>query len=161
MNFVTVRMLVICFSSRLYIQRYNYKENYVRNQRKIIYSQYMYSPSAVCSPSQKLSVLCIQNSKKNRKIFVTGSIQTHTFLRIRLEKLCDVSGFLFSSLYISTVICKHFPCKQVIEYNGERTLDGLSKFLDTDGQYGQAAPDEVQQQQQHLWRQYFLLSSGL
>jgi len=33
--------------------------------------------------------------------------------------------------------------KQVVEYNGERTLDGLSKFLETDGAYGQAAPDQV------------------
>lgn len=32
---------------------------------------------------------------------------------------------------------------QVIEYNGERTLDGLSQFLDTDGDYGRAAPDQV------------------
>lgn len=32
---------------------------------------------------------------------------------------------------------------QVIEYNGERTLDGLSRFLETDGEYGRAAPDQV------------------
>jgi protein disulfide-isomerase A1 len=32
---------------------------------------------------------------------------------------------------------------QVIEYNGERTLEGLTKFLDTDGDYGRAAPDQV------------------
>lgn len=32
---------------------------------------------------------------------------------------------------------------QVIEYNGERTLDGLEKFLETDGEYGRAAPDQV------------------
>jgi protein disulfide-isomerase A1 len=32
---------------------------------------------------------------------------------------------------------------QVIEYNGERTLDGLSRFLETDGDYGRAAPDQV------------------
>jgi len=30
---------------------------------------------------------------------------------------------------------------QVIEYNGERTLEGLSKFIETDGEYGKAAPD--------------------
>lgn len=28
-----------------------------------------------------------------------------------------------------------------VEYNGERTLEGIIKFLDTDGVYGQAAPD--------------------
>jgi hypothetical protein len=31
----------------------------------------------------------------------------------------------------------------VIEYNGERTLEGLSKFIDSDGDYGRAAPDQV------------------
>jgi len=29
----------------------------------------------------------------------------------------------------------------IVEYNGERTLEGLTKFLETDGSYGQAAPD--------------------
>ena len=32
---------------------------------------------------------------------------------------------------------------QVIEYNGERTLEGLTQFLETDGEYGRAAPDQV------------------
>ncbi|KAK3851523.1 hypothetical protein Pcinc_031790 [Petrolisthes cinctipes] len=31
---------------------------------------------------------------------------------------------------------------EVVEYNGERTLEGLSKFLETGGVYGQAAPDD-------------------
>nr|BBC20867.1 protein disulfide isomerase [Vargula hilgendorfii] len=31
---------------------------------------------------------------------------------------------------------------EVGEYNGERTLNGLSKFLETGGEYGMAAPDE-------------------
>jgi len=35
---------------------------------------------------------------------------------------------------------------KVVEYNGERTLEGLSKFLETDGSYGQAAPDEAEEQ---------------
>jgi len=30
---------------------------------------------------------------------------------------------------------------EMAEYNGERTLEGLKKFLDTDGVYGKAAPD--------------------
>jgi len=34
---------------------------------------------------------------------------------------------------------------KVVEYNGERTLEGLSKFLETDGSYGQAAPDEAEE----------------
>ena len=33
--------------------------------------------------------------------------------------------------------------KKVVEYNGERTLAGLSKFLETGGTYGQAATEEV------------------
>lgn len=32
---------------------------------------------------------------------------------------------------------------EAIEYNGERTLEGLSKFLETNGDYGRAAPDEM------------------
>ncbi|KAJ6217021.1 hypothetical protein RDWZM_008178 [Blomia tropicalis] len=32
---------------------------------------------------------------------------------------------------------------EVIEYNGERTLEGLSKFIETGGDYGRAAPEEV------------------
>ena len=32
---------------------------------------------------------------------------------------------------------------KVVDYNGERTLEGLTKFLDTDGEYGRAAPDQV------------------
>ena len=31
----------------------------------------------------------------------------------------------------------------MVEYNGERTLAGMSKFLETGGTYGQAAPEEV------------------
>ncbi|XP_022246039.1 protein disulfide-isomerase 2-like isoform X2 [Limulus polyphemus] len=32
---------------------------------------------------------------------------------------------------------------EAVEYNGERTLDGMTKFLETNGEYGKAAPDEV------------------
>ncbi|RWS05049.1 protein disulfide-isomerase-like isoform X2, partial [Dinothrombium tinctorium] len=32
---------------------------------------------------------------------------------------------------------------EAVEYNGERTLEGLNKFLETDGEYGKAALDEV------------------
>lgn len=32
----------------------------------------------------------------------------------------------------------------MVEYNGERTLDGMSKFLETGGVYGQAAPEDME-----------------
>lgn len=32
---------------------------------------------------------------------------------------------------------------QAVEYNGERTLDGLSKFVESGGEYGEAPTDEV------------------
>ncbi|PSN48537.1 Protein disulfide-isomerase [Blattella germanica] len=35
---------------------------------------------------------------------------------------------------------------KVIDYSGERTLDGLTKFLESGGEYGQAAPDEAEEE---------------
>ena len=35
------------------------------------------------------------------------------------------------------------------EYNGERTVEGLSKFLKTDGVYGMAAPDDAAPPKKH------------
>lgn len=32
---------------------------------------------------------------------------------------------------------------KVVEYNGERTLEGLIKFVESGGEYGQAASEEV------------------
>ncbi|EEC15473.1 protein disulfide isomerase, putative [Ixodes scapularis] len=37
---------------------------------------------------------------------------------------------------------------EAVEYNGERTLEGLSKFIDTDGEYGKAAPEEVTEEEE-------------
>jgi len=34
------------------------------------------------------------------------------------------------------------PYTEYKEYNGERTMEGVKKFLDTDGVYGEAAPDD-------------------
>lgn len=35
---------------------------------------------------------------------------------------------------------------EAVEYNGERTLEGLSKFIETNGDYGRAAPDDVSEE---------------
>jgi protein disulfide-isomerase A1 len=36
---------------------------------------------------------------------------------------------------------------QVIEYSGERTLEGLTKFLESDGSYGQQSPDQAEEEE--------------
>jgi len=38
----------------------------------------------------------------------------------------------------------------VVEYSGERTLAGLSKFLETDGTYGQSADEEEEEEEQDV-----------
>ncbi|CAG0880722.1 unnamed protein product [Darwinula stevensoni] len=37
---------------------------------------------------------------------------------------------------------------QATEYNGERTLEGMTKFLETGGIYGQAAPDQEEEEEE-------------
>uniref|UniRef100_A0A2I9LPF6 Protein disulfide-isomerase n=1 Tax=Centruroides hentzi TaxID=88313 RepID=A0A2I9LPF6_9SCOR len=37
---------------------------------------------------------------------------------------------------------------EAVEYNGERTLEGISKFIQTDGEYGRAAPDQEPEAQE-------------
>ena len=78
----------------------------------------------------------------------------------------EVSGFRIGFDWIATMLLSRtflgiplsnspIPCRfdrhlnfcfvfsKVVDYNGERTLEGLTKFLDTDGEYGRAAPDQV------------------
>ncbi|KAK2705609.1 protein disulfide-isomerase-like [Artemia franciscana] len=37
---------------------------------------------------------------------------------------------------------------KAVKYNGERTLEGMSKFIETGGVYGQAAPDEEEEEEE-------------
>ncbi|KAK9502348.1 hypothetical protein O3M35_011138 [Rhynocoris fuscipes] len=36
---------------------------------------------------------------------------------------------------------------KVVDYNGERTLEGLTKFIETGGEYGQAVPEEAEDEE--------------
>ena len=73
-----------------------------------------------------------------------------TFLNILLTLFClSLCPFLSASHSLNWAICLQYACTpnntnpKVVEFNGERTLEGLSQFIDTQGQVGSSPKTEV------------------
>lgn len=72
-----------------------------------------------------------------------------SFLNILLTLFCLSLLVLYTSYFLNWAVYLEFACTpnntnhKVVEFNGERTVEGLSQFIDTQGQVGSSPKTEV------------------